>query len=220
MKKALSLILISLVLGACQKDRNNDPVANVREAAKDKDLQGKTFTSECSIKPLDAIVTGLMTGGESSVKSQQVAYRFDLANVIRQTRLYNSTDCTGDSAYNFEEAGTMNIETDPNKKSNDQGRNIELDYKTVKATVTSDAGVTAANATKLCGIADWAPNKARDITAQAKDLNCYAAQVPRHVSNIYRVDNSVLFLGSQSKGSVAPNERPSSLDMTVKYTAK
>ena len=134
--------------------------------------------------------------------------------------MFNSADCSGDAALNFEEAGTIKIETDPNKRTNDQGRNIDVDYKTLQAKVTTDAGATAANAVKLCGLSDWTPNQSRDVQPQSKDLMCYAAQVPRHVSNVYRVDAGTLYLGTLTKGSVSDSERPSKLDMTNKFSSK
>lgn len=218
MKKIICLSVLALALSACQKNRNNDPIANSKEAAKDRDLQEKTFESECSFKPIDAIVSGLMTEGKKSVKSQVVTYRFEGANVIRNTRLYATADCTGDAALTFEEAGTIEIGDD--KRTPDGGRNIEMDFKTLEAKVGSDQDAKAANEAKLCGVTDWAAGQPRDVQNHAKDVLCYNAEVPRHVSNIYRVDADTLFLGTLTKGAVAAEDRPKSLDKATEFKAK
>lgn len=217
MKKLIYLSFATLLIAACSKDKNNNPVTNAQEAAKDKDLQLKTFVSDCSIKPLEALLTGIFSGGQSSVKGQRVAYRFEGANVTRTTRLFNTADCSGDAAFTFEELGTIKI--DKNQKTNDGGYNIDLDYNKVKVAMATDAGRVAANAIKMCGAADWAAKQTRDVTAQAKDVGCYGAALPRHISNIYRVDAKTLFMGTQSKGSNTARERPSSLNMSDKYIA-
>ncbi|PIT98956.1 MAG: hypothetical protein COT74_11965 [Bdellovibrionales bacterium CG10_big_fil_rev_8_21_14_0_10_45_34] len=215
MKSAFAMLFVSTLIVGCQKDQNNNPVANVVEAAKDTDLQGKTFGSQCMAKPIDALLTGVMTLGKSSIKSQQVTYRFEGANVNRQTRLFGTSDCTGEAVFNFEESGTIKIDKD--SVTTDGGQNIEMDFLALKAGAATVAGATAANAISLCGISDWTIDQMRDVRAQAGDLMCYGATVPRHVSNVYRVEAGLLYLGTQSKGAIPPEERPSSLDKTVPY---
>ncbi len=219
MKKLVCFLILATAIAGCQKNRNNDPIRNAEEASKDRELQ-KTFTSECSIKPLDAIVTGLMTAGKSSVKSGQVSYRFDGVNVVRQTRLYTSADCSGDVAVTFEEAGTIKIDKESRgRNNNDNAREIEMDFDSLTAVVLTKENAEAANTARLCGLSNWEANKERDVTAQSEDVLCYNAKVPRHVSNIYRVDDGVLYLGTVTKGSVSKEERPTSLSST-KYTSK
>lgn len=215
MKKIICLSVLALALSACQ-NRNNDPVANAKEAAKDRDLQ-KTFMSECSFKPIDAIVSGLMTEGKASVKSQVVSYSFEGANVIRTTELYTSTDCTGEAAVAFEEAGDIRI---GDERTEDGARTIEMNFKTLDAVVKSEKAAIAANEAKLCGVTDWSAGKSRDVQNHAKDVLCYNAEVPRQVSNIYRVDNNVLYLGTSSKDSVKPEDRPESLNKMIEFRAK
>lgn len=219
MKKLICLMLLTVAVAGCQKNRNNDPVRNAEEAGKDRDLQ-KTFVSECSVKPLDAIVSGLLTAGKSSLKSGQVSYRFDGANVVRQTRLYTSADCSGDVGVVFEEAGTIKIDKNSNNRNNDNAREIEMNYETLVATVATKVNADAANTAKLCGITDWEANKERDVRPQAKDVLCYNAEVPRHVSNIYRVDDGVLYFGTLTKGTVAKEDRPKTLDRLTKFSSK
>lgn len=190
----------------------------MREAAKDPDLQGKNFVSSCQLKPLDAVLTGVLTGGNASIKGAQTVYRFDGANVSRTTRLYTTSDCSGETAISFEEMGEMKL--DPDHRTNDQGKFIDIDYKKVKATAANQAGAEVANAVGLCSAKDWAPKQTRDVTAQAKDMSCYGAQLPRHNSNVYRVDANILYFGSQSKASNDASSRPSTVNFGDKYTAR
>jgi hypothetical protein len=216
MKKLFLLALIAATIAGCQKDRNNDPIANAKQAAKDKDLQGKSYVSDCSIKPIEAVLSGLLSAGQASLKSQEVAYRFDGANAIRQTRIFSTPDCTGDAAYVFEEAGSIKIQ---DQKTADLGRFIDFDYKSLKLTVATAAGAEAANAMKICG-GNWAPGQSKDVEAQSADVTCYGAQVPRHVANIYRLDQGNLYFGSVSTASVPDAQRPTSLNTSVKYSAR
>jgi hypothetical protein len=216
LKKLLYLCASALMLTACPK--KNNPAANIKEAIRDKDLQEKTFVSECSVKPGDALLTGVLTGFQSSIKGQQVAYRFSGARVTRTTRLFNTADCSGDAALTFEEKGTIDI--NKKEKTNDGGYNINLDFNNLKVAMATDAGATAANSVKLCGSADWAPKQTRDVTPQAKDTNCYGATLPRHVANIYRVDAGTLYLGTATTGATKDSQRPTSLDLGTKYKSQ
>lgn len=214
MKKVLLLITMSFLAVACGKDEKN-PFTNAKEAIEDKDLQGKNFESECSIEPLDALLTGLLSGGQASVKSSRVAYRFEGANVTRTTVLFANLNCDGE-AFRYSETGTFNITK--NQRTNDGAYFIDFKYKKLILKMTTDVGVVSANAVKLCGVSDWASNQERDVTAQAKDVSCYGTVVPRENNNVYRLDaGKVLMLGTQSLENGAP--RPASLS-NVKYTAQ
>lgn len=210
MKKLILVGLICGLLAACGED--NDPINDVKEAAKDVDLQGKNFASECQLKPLETILTGILTGGEAAIKSATVIYRFDGGQVARSTRLFISADCTGDTAISTVETGTIHI--DPDQKTQDLGKSIDIDFNGLTVTTVTEAGAQAANAIQLCSANDWGPNSERDQTARAKDANCYGAEVPRRVSNIYRVDAGVLYFGPKIESS---SERPAALDMNTKY---
>lgn len=215
MKKVLTISLAMLALVACSKDRNNDPVSNIREAVKDKDLQEKVFVSECAEKPIDALLTGLFSGGKSSIKAIRTAYFFAGANVTRTTRLFNSLDCSGDAAFTFEELGDIKIDKD--QKTNDGGFFIDMDFHSLKVKMATDAGATAANAVKLCKVSDWAAKQERDVTGASADVNCYNAQVPRHNANVYRVDANTLYFGTQAKSTNDGSTRPTKVDTSVKY---
>lgn len=211
MKKLFFLSLSVLLIGACSK--------NVREAAKDKDLQNKTFVSECTPKPLEAFVTSLETLFDGKTAGYKTSYKFTGANVNRKTEVYSTLNCTGDAAYTFDESGTISINKDQKYKSNDGGYLIDIDYDKLLVKVISEEGIKVANSKKLCGFADWTASKERDVTKQSNDIKCYNSPLPRHVANLYRVDANVLYLGTSSKGDTKDSKRPSSLDST-KYTAK
>lgn len=67
----LSFLVVALV--SCNKNSTNaDPVDNTREALKDTNLQEKTFRGDCQSQPVNEILTGLLTLGEASVKSQRI----------------------------------------------------------------------------------------------------------------------------------------------------
>ncbi len=214
MKKILLLAAMSLMAVACGKDDKN-PISNAKEAIEDKDLQNKNFESECSIEPIDALLTGLFSGGQASVKSSRVAYRFQGSNITRTTVLFANLNCDGE-AYRYSETGTFNITK--NQRTNDGGYFIDINYKKLSVSVASDVGQVSANAIKLCGIENWAVGQEREVTAQAANPSCYGAVVPRVNNNVYRLDaGKVLYMGTQSLENGAA--RPSSLSKTA-YTAR
>jgi hypothetical protein len=216
LKKILLALSVCVLFSACGKNKNNDPFVNNDQAAKDRDLQGKNFASPCSVSALDAILTGILTGGTAAIQAEQIVYRFDGANVTRTTHLYTNTSCTGDTAVSFVETGDVSLR--PDTRTNDGGKYIDIDYKNLQVTTVTDDGVKAANAIHLCGATDWSANSKRDETAQAKDVLCYGAALPRHNSNVYRVDANVLYFGAQTKADNNDSERPGSLDFGTKYT--
>jgi hypothetical protein len=207
----------ALLVGACSK--KNDPVANVRQAAADRDLQ-KTFSSDCQATPGEAIATGIGTLFQGKNAGQKVTYKFTGANVSKKTEVYSTTNCTGDANYTLTESGTFTVHKDANKKTNDGGYPIDLKFDKMQVNIVSDVGAKTANEKNLCGAKDWAPGKDRDVTKQAQDNACAQTKIPRTVANIYRVDNNVLTLGSDTSNKDVPDkQRPASLDKT-KYTAR
>jgi hypothetical protein len=213
MKKFLLISAMSLLAVACGKDDKN-PFTNAKEAIEDKDLQGKNFESQCSIEPVDALLTGILSGGQASVKSSRVAYRFEGSNITRTTVLFANLNCDGE-AFRYSETGTFNVTK--NQRTNDGAYFIDINYKKLELSMTTDVGVVSANAIKLCGIQDWAVSQSREVTAQAKDATCYGTVVPRVNNNVYRLDEGkILMLGTQSLENGSP--RPSGLS-NQKYTA-
>ena len=214
MKTLLYIFCAMAVLAGCAKDRDLNPISNVQEAAKDRDLQ-KTFLGPCSV------AGGEMIQSMGEIKGERTAFRFEGNNATRETRYYPNADCSGDAGFIMQENGTFTV--DKSKKSNDGGYNIDIDWKTVKVLISTDKGAEAANSglKTLCGLKDWkkTDNKGRDVTPQAKDVTCYNGTVPRKDYNIYRVDAGTLYLGRTSKTANAPKDRPARLEAT-KYAAQ
>lgn len=218
-KKMLLLSALVACLISCNKNStNNDPVDNTREAVKEAGLQEKTFRGDCTDKPLNEIVTGLLTLGEASVKSQRIQYRFTGANASRVTHLYSSRDCSGAEAFSFEESGELRIQD--GQKTADQATFIDFDYRKVELTVSSQEGVVIANRIGVCNMSDWNVNQTRDVTPMSGELSCYNMQTPRQEFNVYRIDNvNTLYFGTHAKANT-PEMRPASAKTDLKYTAE
>lgn len=215
-KKTLIVLPLLALLAGCGDDKNNNPLENIAEAAKDKDLQG-SFESECSLKPLGALVDGLLTGFEAAARSARVQYRFEGANVTRTTVLFTTADC-GAEALRFEERGEFDLNPDAQKTA-ENAMPIDMKFRTLVVTAVSADGAEIANGRALCGAADWAAGQERDVTAQAADTACYGADVPRNDNNIYRIDGgNQLLLGQSSTEETGAGERPTTLE-NVTYTS-
>lgn len=210
--------LANVAFVGCGKDKNNDPVQNVRVASEDRDIQNKNFSSACSQKPIEGILTGILTGGEAPLRSQKVVYRFEGANVTRSTQIFTTPDCSGDIAISFEEIGEFTLDTD--SRTGEGAKFIDFDYKKLKMSIVSNPGVIAANAVGICGAHDWALSQQRDVTAQAADLRCYNIATPRHQSNIYFLEGNTLFFGTQSPAAVDPSKRPGQLNRNDGYVGQ
>lgn len=217
--KAISLSLVLLLVVSCsKKSTNKDPVDNTREALKDTSLQEKTFRGDCQAQPINEIVTGLLTLGEVSVKSQRIQYRFAGANVARITHLYVSRDCSGPEAFTFEESGEIRIHEQ--NKTADGATFVDFDYKKLELKVSTQEGVIVANAVGVCGMNDWNINNTRDVITKSENRDCYNLRVPRQEFNIYRVDGGkTLYLGMPAKVNT-PESRPSSIKTDLKYVAE
>lgn len=218
-KLILSALVVTLGFACSRNSSTSDPVENVRQATKEEALQTKTFKSECQQKPINQIVTGLMTGFGASMKSQRVQFRFEGANVHRQTWMYSTSDCSGQEAFIFDEGGQMAIHED--QKTADGATAVDFEYRKIEVRVISAAGVEIANAVKLCGAEDWSADALRDVTTQSENWNCYSTRVPRHEFNVYRLDDGdkVLILGTDLKDN-SPEKRPSAVDGGIRYTAE
>lgn len=197
----------------CSKDRDINPIANIREAAKDRDLQSKTFSGACSIRPLTAISTKIQSG--LALKSARIQYRIDGDNITRSTLLYERTDCSGDVAYTFREMGTVSLS--PDQRTRDNAKMIDINYTALKLRVDSQDGAQVANGTKLCNISNWQAGQERDVTPTSDDSGCYGIRVPRTDFNVYRIDGNTLYWGSSESSSRDRSDRPTSLDLTEKY---
>ncbi|GEM_PF-5075671 len=219
MKRLLILVaMMGLVISCNRSNTNSDPVDNIREAAKDASLQEKTFRGDCHAKPLNEIVTGLLTLGEASVKSQRVQYRMAGANSSRVTHLYASRDCSGAEAFSFEESGELRI--NENQKTADGAVAIDFDYRKVELTISSQEGLVIANRIGVCNQTNWQLNDRRDVSSVAGEVTCYNIAVPRQEYNVYRIDNgNTLYLGTHDKSN-SPDTRPTSIKTDLKYVAE
>jgi len=213
-----ALLLIALIPGlmiACERGHKRNPVAAASEAAKDPDLQKKTWQAECSNELKRAIATGVASGFQAAVKSSRQQFKFSGNNMTLVTTYYIQQNCA-EEAWQFEESGTFKIDKD--KKSNDGGTNIDFDLRELTLRVISQSGSVAANGINLCDKKDWAANsKKMEVNKPSKNPTCYAAEVPRKIPNIYRIDGDSLVLGSPG-ATVA--ERPAKLDFTVRFSGK
>ncbi len=215
-------LLMAVVLGsliACNRNsKNTDPVENVRQAANEPSLQEKTFRGECQAKPINEILTGLLTLGEASVKSQRIQYRFTGANASRVTHLYSTADCTGAEAFTFEESGELRIHDD--QKTADSAVFIDFSYNKLELTVSSQEGLVIANRIGVCDMANWNVGDRRDVTQMSPEVSCYNMAVPRQEFNVYRIDNeNTLYFGTHAKSN-APEQRPTSVKTDLKYIAE
>ncbi|MBN8537216.1 MAG: hypothetical protein J0M15_09185 [Deltaproteobacteria bacterium] len=213
------VLLISLALASCnKKSTNTDPIDNTREALKDANLQEKTFRGDCQEKPINEIVTGLLTLGESSLKSQRIQYRFAGANVSRVTHLYSSRDCSGSESFTFEESGELRIQD--GTKTPDGSTFVEFDYQKLELKMSSQEGVVIANAANVCGMNDWSLNNSRDVITKSENINCYNLRVPRQEYNVYRIDSgNTLFFGTHAQVNT-PESRPTSVKTDLKYISE
>lgn len=218
MKKATMLLLCSLAFLSACKDRKRNPIEHVREAAKERDLQNRTFVSSCSVKPIEALVTAFASGGQSAIKASQTSYRIIGSVITHTTNFYDNGDCSGEAAIVFTEIGDIDINKD--KKTNDGGYNMDINFSSVRAVAQTTSGVTAANSVNLCGRSEWGKNKDYDVTAHASDATCYNGRVPRKVYTVYRVDADTLYWGPNMNAGAPISERPSSLNMATKYVER
>ncbi len=215
MIKIFCTAALALILGACA--RNNDPVANTREASEDSALQMRDFQGKCLARPIDAILSGVLTGGNAAVKSLRTQYRFEGSEVFRKTLVYATADCSGQVAARFVERGEFDIK--PAGRTSESATQIDMNFRSLAVSAQSQAGVLVANALSLCGFNQWVVGQEVDATTKASDLTCYSAQVPRQVANIYKMEANTLYIGTASKDEVDASGRPNFLDRTQPYEA-
>jgi hypothetical protein len=212
--KTVAALALPLIVAACGKGANTNPVDNVREAGKDAALQEKIFKGECSLKPLEAIVSGIATNGSTAIKSAREQYQFVGANVHHVTNLYTTPDCTGAESIIFKEAGSFSI--DETKKSADQGKFLTLKMENLTVQINNQDGATVAKSAKLCGSDAWAVQTERDVTQDAARISCYRQQVPSVDETLYHVEGNTLVFGAKAQRST---QRPTALDLDTKYIA-
>lgn len=219
MKKLFFVSVAALAIAACDDGRNKNPITNVEQATADRDLQA-SWISECKTDFSEALKSAFATANiQDALKSYRLEYKFQGANVTRTLNQYKTADCSGDTI-SFREVGDFRIETDPNKKTNDGGKNIDMHFKTVTAVVTAN-GVDVANAIQLCGVGGWNADDEREVTGNSGAGNCYEIKVPRDVYNVYRVNADTLYLGTDPSGANTENDRPArAMNDSVQFKKK
>jgi len=219
MKKLIGFLILTNVLVACQSDsdNNDNPTTPVRQAANDPDLQTGTYVSSCSERAIDGLASGLLDSKRAGLESMKVDYRFDGDTVVRRTHLYTNKACEGEAALMFEETGAFALGP-ADSLTNDQGRNIDLNYTALSAIIRTGDDADAANAARFCGIKDWKADVKRDISAQSASRLCYGTKLPRSIANIYRLNDGNLYFGMVTRDSIAPDKRPSKLNMALRYS--
>jgi hypothetical protein len=189
----------------------SNPLTSAKVAAKERDLQGGMFESACDSTPIDAVLSGLLSG--RAVKSARVQYRFVGSGVTRSTVLFQRGDCTGDPAYTFNESGNV-TSINPDEKTSDGGKTIDLEFDHLSLAMGDAEGVKIANDLKLCDVVDWAPNQNRDVTAASAKVNCFRSRRPVKEYNVYRIDGGALMLGQPGADGAS---RPTHLNASRKY---
>ncbi|MGE4130893.1 MAG: hypothetical protein AB7F86_04610 [Bdellovibrionales bacterium] len=215
MNRYFILAATALLAVAGCKDKHN-PVKAAKQAGQERDLQN-TFQSECQLKPVDLVITGLFTGGKAVVKSARTLYRFEGNRVTRTTQFFAATNCSAEAGA-FIETGVFEINKDI--KTNDGGKGIDLKFDKVALKIASPEGAQIANSIKMCDRSDWSAGQEKVVTPQSENTSCYGAKVPRTDANVYRVDNGNLILGSSLKTDRDASSRPSKLDFGTKYAGK
>ena len=213
-KTLMAICLVPAFVAACSSKSNDNVPQNVEAATTEPGLQNKVFRGECSLNPIQAIVSGIATAGDNSVKSSITMYEFNGANVTHSTHVFQSADCSGTEALVYKEAGSFKILDDQRTKDGDKA--IDLDYDKLTLQTLDAVGAQIANQLKLCGAQDWAAGQEeREVSSMSKELNCYAVELPRRVMDVYRTDGGTLYFGSRS--SRIFKDRPTSVDMDAPY---
>lgn len=234
MKKLLCLCASLMLVAACSK--KNDPIQNARVAAKDKDLQAKSFVA-CDNTPLKEFGSLLDKGIEvvkgkldpnaadpnaakaALTASHKTTYKFEGANVHRITETYGQANCKGDPNYTITEGGTFDLNHNPDAKSNDNGYPIDFKIDKLTVKINTDPGAANANNNELCGAKDWAKNKEKEVTTQTE--KCIGGlKLPLDLAARYRVDGKNLQLAGAGWTSTTDKDRPKTLTGSPVYVAQ
>lgn len=218
MKIRIALLLVPvMMLAACDRHKNKNPFTNAKETLKDTSIQGKVYESDCSVQPVSAAISGVMTGGQASVKGARTQYKFEGANVERRTLYFTAADCSGPIAFTFDEIGEVDIKDD---HAEDGARFMDMSFKNVELQIESEDGAKVANAINMCRSNKWSKGDKQDVTPMSSDPTCYNGTVPRQVANIYKRDGDTLYFGSTAKKEVKDQNRPTSLDKGDAFKAR
>ena len=211
--------LTCLGLIGCGKGHSNNPFRALATVKKSPELQG-SYESKCKSdhEGVAANIAKLNWEGKYARSSRrEVSFKGDAAT-IKETH-YFGANCDGGEAYAYSEKGTFKVgDKDKNEMTN-AGRHLDIEMNRVDAVVMSDDGALFANKMKLCGHNDWkVGDRARDVTGQAADSNCFGVTPKRKIANVFQVDQQSLALGYT--GDDALDTHPGSLDTNYTFRRK
>jgi hypothetical protein len=218
---AIIIAAVSFALVGCGKGRSNNPFRAAATAKKAPELQD-TYSGECqaSHKGWITNIVKLNTASKYPRSSRsEISFKGDAAT-IKETH-YFGTDCDGGEAYAFTEKGTFKVGDKDKNEKNNAGRHLDIDMNRVEAAAMSEDGAVFASTYGLCGNKDWkAGDKARDVTGQSGDGDCYGVTPHRSIANVYQVDNNQLVLGYTGDCEFPSESRPTSLDTKNAFRRK
>ena len=172
---------LATVAVGCGSDSSDDVADAGRNLARAPDLQG-AWVSTCDgfgVGPLQL--------------SGKAYYAFEPLQYKKKIALYADKQCATQNA-EVRYTGEFNI---GNSDDLPEGQNrVDLVPKTIVVKATSQAGVDALNAAKLCGVSDWTINASRDVTAAAKQGDCLAERIEATQYDVYSLDDKTLRFGS------------------------
>jgi hypothetical protein len=221
-KNLLIVSLASFALVGCGKGRSNNPFRALATAKKAPELQG-TYEGSCIANRKGRVTNVLKGNFDSSTypasERTQISFKGDAAT-IKEIH-YTGTNCDGGESYAFTEKGSFKVGDKDNNEKNNAGRYLDIQMKSVEASVLSEQGAKYANTYGLCGHTDWkAGDSAKDVTAQAGDDKCYDVTPQRTIANVYQVDNETLALGYTGDKAVSSEQRPTSIDSKNTFRKK
>lgn len=198
LKKLSLLLLIPATFTACDSDDN--PVTELvdgidEQVTKYVELQ-EAWNSEC---------------GDSRLLNTSVrtTYEFDGDDFSDTKTLFSDTGCSEVIGL-ISMTGTYEIDGDEDEKD------LNLTYNTLKVRVDTEAAVTVLNAVNFCGVDDWQSGQTRDIATVGND-QCYISSLPKTKYGKVLVDDSedVMYLSDDFVED--PNERPQTVGRGTSY---
>lgn len=172
---------------------NQTRVEIAKTVTGERDLQGRTFISDCFTQAVEGHAPSLLTGW-APLRSSQSSYSVSGHEIKHMIKIYDNSDCQGDPAFVFDEVGEITFED--SEKTSEATTPVMVSYKTLNGKPGNLYGAWIANSKSLCGHEDWATAYSLDVTAKAYDQECYAAPVPREIRTSYRLDGNVLSWGA------------------------
>lgn len=210
MKYSLLVLALSVVAFAGCAKENTDPASKaVNHVSNEIDktetsaqLKGQWVTA-CDSKGLLWAAAG--------IKAERIIYDFE-SKTGKTSALYSDENCQtqiGEATYTG--TATVGVNT-----AIADTRILDLNYTNVSVKITDENVVKALNTPLVpgCGINDWAPGVARDVTAAAGSASCPIAK-PTQAFDIVKTDGATLHFGLVDAGhdKSTQEKRPVALDM-------